>query len=82
MPTSPDGAQHCKHWFEGSDECHRCGRLPMMERLAAIVGLAPEPDMLPCVEAHQPCPDRVTWRDKLADGGGSSVKARTEAKSA
>lgn len=37
MPTSPDGAQHCEHWFEGSDECHRCGHFPMMERLAAGV---------------------------------------------
>lgn len=59
--------KHCEHWFAGSDECHRCGHFPMMERLAYVVGMGPKPHVPPCVETALPCPDRETWRDKLSE---------------
>lgn len=66
---------HCEHWFEGTDECHRCGHFPMTERLAWIVGLASKPTMPPCVETDQPCPNRVTWRDHLAEQTAAEASA-------
>lgn len=59
-------AEHCEHWMEGSDECHRCGDFPMMRRLAKMVGFQREPDP-ECSGATDPCPaEHGTWRKGLS----------------
>lgn len=64
-------AHHCEHWYQGSDECHHCGHFPMMERLASMLGLGPEPVDPACLPPKGPCPDRVTWQDKLESEGAA-----------